>query len=570
MADRGLTIKQIYMDKRLLSFFRGYLASQRGTENWRLFTEIQEFKQLLRRKPEKILSRTTAWIIYQEYMQPDAAHEIPIPFATRKKVFEKISNGDINEDLFDEIEVETVLCLQTECIPKFVNSEWYQRYGNHESPEPELSESPGFVSMMKRNSTSPSLEKLAQGILVEQEVHELLTSVEEQYIYKLRFLMQYVRPEMREKVHMSDSDLEIFFGNLDELYILHETTQAEMLPDVTMIQVMRKAIFERRFVELYTRYIQNIPFAMMLMERLGKKSNRFNKYYTRHDTVVSGKFPGQTVKSLLFEIHFDLIHAYFNACKRLRSASSDDLSSSKVTQSVSSILGGLIKLREGVMSEMPRLRTLFNLRENIVGYPGNLAKFDRVYVKEGELEVQELEAGYAPFYFFLFNDKLVRTLRSGERFKFIDFLPLLDASIDQHGDRKFVIQSGLTEECLRAPNGDVMKEWIISLASVTNGWKKMQRNQALDKEKHLLNIARDLKKNIQVKDRGGVFKSYKDCFVGSDAIFYLIENSKNISSREEAEGVMNQLLRHELITSCTNEQVFKGSKSYYRFADKVQ
>ena len=54
-----------------------------------------------------------------------------------------------------------------------------------------------------------------------------------------------------------------------------------------------------------------------------------------------------------------------------------------------------------------------------------------------------------------------------------------------------------------------------------------------EKKPNLADLSRILLKNIEIKDRTYRFQSYKDCFVGSEAVTWMVENGY-ARSREQA------------------------------------
>jgi hypothetical protein len=103
-----INLLEIYRSPRLLSFFKGFLSTLFGLENYHFWAELQDLRTKWEESKDPILLRTMAWILYQEFLQPDASFEIPVPFHTRKMIFEKINNDKVRFDL-DELRISIFL-----------------------------------------------------------------------------------------------------------------------------------------------------------------------------------------------------------------------------------------------------------------------------------------------------------------------------------------------------------------------------------------------------------------------------------------------------------------------------
>jgi len=80
------------------------------------------------------------------------------------------------------------------------------------------------------------------------------------------------------------------------------------------------------------------------------------------------------------------------------------------------------------------------------------------------------------------------------------------------------------------------------------------------------NLAADFKKNVKTADRTYMMKSYKDCFVGKEAVDYLV-NSKAAASRAEAVELGQLLQETSLFEHVTRSHDFKDEGLFYRFLD---
>lgn len=82
-------------------------------------------------------------------------------------------------------------------------------------------------------------------------------------------------------------------------------------------------------------------------------------------------------------------------------------------------------------------------------------------------------------------------------------------------------------------------------------------------------IAREFRRNIEIKDRRYHFSTYKDVFVGSDAVDYLVGNTNWASSRREAVQVGRTLMRElNLFRHVTEAHPFQDDVFFYKFTDE--
>ena len=79
--------------------------------------------------------------------------------------------------------------------------------------------------------------------------------------------------------------------------------------------------------------------------------------------------------------------------------------------------------------------------------------------------------------------------------------------------------------------------------------------------------AKQLQTNLDIRNRRFKFKTYKQCFIGLDAIKVMI--SLNLASNEnEAIVLGNKLIESNMIQHVTKEHSFKNEKLFYRFTDE--
>jgi len=86
----------------------------------------------------------------------------------------------------------------------------------------------------------------------------------------------------------------------------------------------------------------------------------------------------------------------------------------------------------------------------------------------------------------------------------------------------------------------------------------------LDSE--LAQIAEDFKKNVKVEDRTFRFTTYKDCFVGSEAVDYFIDSGQ-APSRDDAVELGRALKAAHLFEHVTRDHDFNDDYLFYRFLD---
>ena len=87
--------------------------------------------------------------------------------------------------------------------------------------------------------------------------------------------------------------------------------------------------------------------------------------------------------------------------------------------------------------------------------------------------------------------------------------------------------------------------------------------------KKLQSKAEKLENKLEIKDRKWKMKTYKNCFVGKDAVSAIIELklAKNIY---KAIMFGQELMTAELIAHVANDRQFKNENLYYRFTKKYK
>jgi hypothetical protein len=434
-------------------------------------------------------------------------------------------------DLFDEIEADVIFCLQTECIPKFVNSEWYKRFLDVNVAPPNLPQARNILADSRPMDVS-------YAIRLQVEQFDKVAELEREYQEKIRFLVHWFKSELENDVIKEDDSL-ILFANLEQIYLLHQYISKELVPDIHVSLTYQKAIFERHFLDIYRKYITNIPFAQLLSETLANDRG-FKGKINSLERALAAKFKGCTFERLLFGVPLE----FLQSLHKILSSSSSELSHSSSDSSAHTtlLLAELLNLSKNVQPSNSQ-KKLFQLRESLLGYPGNLAKPDRSFIMEGPMELVE-NGNARKYHWFLFNDKLVSaTPLPNQMFQFVNFYPLLNAVVDSGPLLLITIMNaGPFDLSLKVGSQPEKAAWIKGIQEVVTEWKEMKRNQMLDKEKRFKTIADEMKKNIKLSDYGGLFKSFKNAFSGTDCVFYCIQKVPGCNSREEAEALGNQLL----------------------------
>ena len=79
--------------------------------------------------------------------------------------------------------------------------------------------------------------------------------------------------------------------------------------------------------------------------------------------------------------------------------------------------------------------------------------------------------------------------------------------------------------------------------------------------------ASQLQTNLDIRDRRYKFKTYKKCFIGTEAIKVIIK--LNLASNgDDAIAFGNKLIETNIIQHVTNKHLFKNEKLFYRFTDQ--
>lgn len=82
----------------------------------------------------------------------------------------------------------------------------------------------------------------------------------------------------------------------------------------------------------------------------------------------------------------------------------------------------------------------------------------------------------------------------------------------------------------------------------------------------LRSIADDLRQNVEIKNRTYHFKTYPQCFLGSDAVKFFC-TQKYAETVEDAVTVGEGLLQLGVFHHVTKDHGFKNEDLFYRFAE---
>ena len=85
-----------------------------------------------------------------------------------------------------------------------------------------------------------------------------------------------------------------------------------------------------------------------------------------------------------------------------------------------------------------------------------------------------------------------------------------------------------------------------------------------DQTTDLLSVAATYEKVIEIKDRKYHFKTYHQCFIGSEAVATLVDVNM-AENREEAIARLKDLFEADLIRHVTREHPFEDKNLFYRF-----
>lgn len=92
-----------------------------------------------------------------------------------------------------------------------------------------------------------------------------------------------------------------------------------------------------------------------------------------------------------------------------------------------------------------------------------------------------------------------------------------------------------------------------------------QPSNAESDDKELEELTAKLRSNLEIKDRKYLMTTYPQCFVGSEAVTFMVENGIT-SSRSDAVELGKLLMAADVIRHVTNDHEFKDENKYYSFS----
>merc|ERR1711860_323747 len=84
-------------------------------------------------------------------------------------------------------------------------------------------------------------------------------------------------------------------------------------------------------------------------------------------------------------------------------------------------------------------------------------------------------------------------------------------------------------------------------------------------DKELEELTAKLRANLDIKDRKYLMTTYPQCFIGNEAVTFMVENDIS-SSRESAVELGKLLMAADVIRHVTNDHEFKDENKYYSFS----
>lgn len=94
--------------------------------------------------------------------------------------------------------------------------------------------------------------------------------------------------------------------------------------------------------------------------------------------------------------------------------------------------------------------------------------------------------------------------------------------------------------------------------------KSFGTNVDPDYEARLIAVAQEMLEKVEVKDRSHHFKTYKNCFIGKEAVKFLVWSGR-AANVAEAIALGNALMQRGIFGHVTNDHSFKNEDLFYRF-----
>jgi len=106
------------------------------------------------------------------------------------------------------------------------------------------------------------------------------------------------------------------------------------------------------------------------------------------------------------------------------------------------------------------------------------------------------------------------------------------------------------------------------MSSTSSSESRDSGGAVVDNNDELETIARQFRENVDIDDRTYHFKIYKQCFVGSDAVDYLVKSGQAASREDAVElGRALQSPPFYLFEHVTRDHAFQDAFKFYRFVD---
>ncbi len=113
---------------------------------------------------------------------------------------------------------------------------------------------------------------------------------------------------------------------------------------------------------------------------------------------------------------------------------------------------------------------------------------------------------------------------------------------------------------MQSPETSVLSISQNSSLAVGSGTDSVEGGLAED----LGEMVRLLRKNLEVRDRSWRLMTFRDCFVGNEAVAWMVGKGM-VEKPSEAVQVGNMLLACGIIQHVSNAHVFKNRQLFYRF-----
>jgi WD40 repeat protein len=145
------------------------------------------------------------------------------------------------------------------------------------------------------------------------------------------------------------------------------------------------------------------------------------------------------------------------------------------------------------------------------------------------------------------------------------------ACLDMPGDTKSKCLPSRLVVSASAPGGNIniLKSPVSSSSEQQQDALVLYRNQIEEESLTLHVVAQNLVSSVESRHRKYLMKTYKDCFVCSEAVTYLVEKGYALT-RQDAVDLGRVLATHLLLFEHVSkkDKLFEDSKELYRFSDE--